>query len=188
MIIGCEKYINDLHYQSNAFRIQFPDCYVIPIIGKSTQNYLGVFNVDCPDEYRYLPRKVREGMRLIINQLPDVDMIIKVDDDIAFNQDEWLLLKSILPYVNYDSYIGGGFGNTKGLTRTNGRNDISPFIHQTKYVYGGLNIYGKNAAQMLCDNEDLRCDLEDVTAGHVLTSNGYIPTSFGYKVRERDRT
>ena len=185
LIIGCEKYINDLQFQAKMCRSNFPDAYVIPVIGNVKTMLPGIYNVNSPDDYKSLSLKIRSGMSLILDKLPDVDIIVKIDDDISLDKNQWLLLKTILPHVQPDSYIGGGYGNTNGLQCTDGRNGISSFIHKTKYVYGGLSIFGKKSAKIIIDNTDLRCDLEDVTAGNTLTNHGHIPTSFGFIVSEK---
>ena len=184
LIVGCSKYQKDLAKQTKRFISEFPDSYILPVVG-----YLdvpGAYSVCCNDDYKSLPTKIREAMKMAL-KLPDVHAVIKVDDDIAFNRDELQTLKEVLGQVQPRSYIGGGRGCTIGLEKHHGRRETSKFVHQTHYMYGGVTIFGRESARLISENTDMRCQLEDVTAGYVLTRKGIIPTSFGFQVRENER-
>ena len=181
------KYIEDLKAQIIRVKNTLNNCILFPVVGMTHEPVPpGIYQVNAPDTYAGLTLKVKLAFEQVMKCF-NPSVIIKVDDDIMLNDQLIGVIRQVVPLTTPCSYIGGGRGDTRKMSATDGRNGISSYIHRTRYVYGGVTIYGSRAANLIANNNDMRCQLEDVTAGHVLTTQGVIPCSFGFRVKERPR-
>ena len=106
MITSCQKYNHKLDFHRNFIKKhksilnQHNVEMIIIMGGQPDPNISDVVFLDAPDDYKNLPKKVYEGFRYIYENKPDVEAIVKIDDDVHISPCAIINLRHVswIPY------------------------------------------------------------------------------------------
>lgn len=158
-------------------REKYSDIHIYRILGKNNECDFPTFYVDCEDYYENLPAKVALGIKKAYEKFPDLDYIVKVDDDTEINLDtliEFIEKNKELDYSGYVISAPYGRIETHHIGKCNKEEynklavSLPPFI----ICIGVLYILSKKSVKVVIENDIPYNQIyEDVHMGVLLENN-----------------
>lgn len=148
-----------------------------------------VIVLDCKDNYESLTKKTLKGIKWIIDNFPDVEYIVKTDDDVIIDNAKFQILVNEIKKRNFD-YCGslhkGGYLSSHHIGKCDDQylNQIQIYVPNIKYCMGGAYILSNKAAKIIASFEEYEnyySIYEDVTVGGILKSKNILPTEVNIK-------
>jgi hypothetical protein len=140
--------------------------------------------VKCPDNYESLQDKVLFGIQSIYNIFPNIKFIIKIDDDMICNINNFLTLYENSSQWVYSGYVSdqqnSQYNHHQGKCQNNELNNQLLTIPITTYCSGPCYILNRQVIQLLSRTKliDIKIGIaEDVNMGFFLQKHGIKPTS-----------
>ena len=172
----------------NKLKEQYPNIIFYRSLGKPNEDDILINNeyptidLDCQDNYENLPAKVVLGIKNIYSLHPDLDYLVKIDDDIEINLDT--LLRNIKEYqhIDYGGFvIQAPYGRNEthhfGKCKDNKYNNTPVKLPHFTISIGGLYILSSKSVKIINESEVPydKIVYEDVHIGILLEKNGIKP-------------
>ena len=183
----------------DKLRNQYPNIIFYRSVGKPNdddiliENDYPTLHLDCEDNYENLPAKVVLGIKNIYNLHPDLDYLVKLDDDIEINIDT--LLRNIKEHPDLD-YGGFIIHTPNPVIETHHYGKCKNDKYNTMHVHlpaftvstGGLYILSSKSVKIInesCVPYD-KIVYEDVHIGVLLEQNSIKPIRILATTENRD--
>lgn len=183
LFLSCEKY---KHKREKSRKNNIPYKYRY-FIGndKITQEVEDdVVVLDCKDNYESLTKKTIGAIKWTIENFPDIEFIIKTDDDVVIDNTKFEILMDKIREKKADycgSLYKGGYLSSHHIGKCEDRylNKTQAYVPNIKYCMGGAYILSNKAAKIIASFEEYEnyySIYEDATIGNILNSNKIKPT------------
>lgn len=183
----------------NILKERYPNIFFYRTVGKPNEDDIIIDNdyptlhLDCEDNYENLPAKVFLGIKNIYNLHPDLDYLVKVDDDIEINLDTLLRNIKENPNIDYGGFvIHAPYGRNEthhyGKCRDNKYNNTPIQLPPFTISIGGLYILSSKSVKII-NEADVPYDkvvYEDVYVGVLLEQNNIRPIHIHATTENRD--
>lgn len=111
MILSCKKYAHKSQKQKDTWltNITMPWFHIIGNPDLETEfeedRINKIIYVKCKDTYEALPMKTFLGIKALHNLFPDIDYILKTDDDMDCNLENFNNILNLIPKYDYGGHI-----------------------------------------------------------------------------------
>lgn len=112
MILNCQKYFHKRNIQRSTWLQNFTIMPFFHIVGDPTlqtdflfDNENHVITVNTPDDYISLPKKTYMAIKAIREHYPDIQYILKTDDDVTCHLPELLKNLEQIPQYDYGGFV-----------------------------------------------------------------------------------
>lgn len=187
LVLSCEKF-KDRRLKQDLNGSIFPYKYFIgnpnlkePII-KDDIVYL-----NCRDDYEFLIEKVQHAVRWVLNNYPNIEYILKVDDDVRF---DFTKLASVFELITKKKIDYGGLVQNLrphysrfhfGKCTYQSYNDAIYLLNSCSYTAGPAYFVSKKSGLLMMTAKDFSTIYEDYEFGRLLNSNNIYPVSLDIK-------
>ena len=161
---------------------KYSDIQIFRVLGRNSKCDFPTLCVDCDDYYENLPTKIALSIKQAYTKFPDLDYIIKVDDDTEMNIDtliEFIEKNKDLDYAGY--VINSPYGRIEthhiGKCHNDAFNKLAVALPPFTICIGVLYILSKKSTRIVVENDTPYNQIyEDVHMGVLLENNNIKPT------------
>lgn len=180
-ILSCEKY-KDRRERQYMGTCPYPYKYFIGNPNLTEPIDKGdIVYLPCKDYYEDLCEKRRQMFKWVLDTYPEVEYIIKVDDDVKFIFEKFKkhvdeVVEKKLSYAGHmkdfnDHYSEWHFGKCHDQNI----NNTPYFLRKTSYCHGSVYFLNRDAAKIVIDYS-AKSIFEDVECSYALHEKGINPT------------
>lgn len=161
---------------------KYPTVNIFRVLGRNNKSDFPTFYVDCEDYYENLPAKVALAIKKAYENYPNLDYIVKVDDDTEINIDTLLEFIEKNKGLDYGGYvISAPYGRVEkhhmGKCHNDEYNKLAVVLPPFKACVGVLYILSLKSVEFVVKNDIPYNQIyEDVHMGVLLEYNNIKPT------------
>ena len=199
LVISCQKNKYKLLYHREFIKQNWQEMakndvrFVFVMGGKPDHSIPGVIFLDCEDTYEHLPKKVYQGFKYIVDNKPDVEAIVKIDDDVQMNG-YCLKMARFFSWIPYWGVkLGHLFEEDTVYIEYYSRFSklhlpmipLKKCIHALGYTY----FLNKTSIEIVLNNgeEMYKGYHEDAIVGRILNNHNIFPVDLGFRLGDHFR-
>ena len=192
IILNCKKYAHKRQVQIDTWlkHVEIPYYHIIGDVDLEEDYSLdqasNIIYVKCKDTYEALPQKTYLAVNACLALFPDLQYVLKTDDDMKCNIDNFKMALQVIPGFDYGGQVIHCEEHMSDYHFPNVPQELRKLVHMpdTYYCPGRFYFLSKKACLILQTNKEWIYSrmFEDYAVGHTLVSHGIQPLNLKAKL------